>query len=400
VVVQVYENEGFDLTDPDLGYLKARLRGHVERRADGWAITRNVGHVALPSGRHLQIRSRKATDAAVLAWIAYTDPALASLRLLGDVPDATGAGDVGALAARLFVREMLEVLGQRGLLKRYQQLRVRTATVRGAIDFARLSRTGGELSRMPCVVWERRRQTRLNRLLAAVIECIWRDRLLRDACRCELPTLRGLYADVRAESDPALRDGRVELQRDETPFEVALALGRLVLHGVELGEGDESSGPSYLVNVERLFERAVVRAFQRAGLAGIPQASIAYHLRVGTGPDTAASMAIDYLLTDPRHLLAVVDAKFKRTVTSDNLQQVVTYCYCTGSRRGFLILPSGPDGLTTRRYVFGRRGGREDSIALETIGFAVDSTSVAGWEARGGQMAAEVMERSRRVAGA
>jgi 5-methylcytosine-specific restriction endonuclease McrBC regulatory subunit McrC len=150
--------------------LRRRLEGLFERRQEGWAITLVVGHLQLPSGELLRIRSPKASAASVLAWPAYVDPTLGPLQELRALPASADEGDIGALLARLFVDELTRVAHGHGLTRRYQRQAVRSASIRGRIDFARLSHAGGDLSRTPCIAWERRQQTPLNQTLAAAVD--------------------------------------------------------------------------------------------------------------------------------------------------------------------------------------------------------------------------------------
>ena len=81
--MKVLEGQTFRVADEDLPALRRHLGGLLERRHDGWAVTRMVGHLGLPSGQVLQISSPKATGASVLAWMAYVDPTLRAMRWMG-----------------------------------------------------------------------------------------------------------------------------------------------------------------------------------------------------------------------------------------------------------------------------------------------------------------------------
>ena len=59
-----FENEAFTVDGLDRAYLSDTLGGYFERRDEGWAVCRVVGHLRLPSGETLFIRSRKAPAAA------------------------------------------------------------------------------------------------------------------------------------------------------------------------------------------------------------------------------------------------------------------------------------------------------------------------------------------------
>ena len=57
----------------------------------------------------------------------------------------------------------------------------RASTLRGSVDFAALARAGGDLSRTPCIAWERLPKTPLNQLFAQALHVIRRDPLMRRA---------------------------------------------------------------------------------------------------------------------------------------------------------------------------------------------------------------------------
>ena len=70
------------------------------------AICRVVGHVALPSGDTLYVRSRKAPAAAIFAWFAYVDPKLQALRFLGAIPKTAQEGELSSIVARASTSSM------------------------------------------------------------------------------------------------------------------------------------------------------------------------------------------------------------------------------------------------------------------------------------------------------
>ena len=66
--MDVVEGSVFRLGSDDIRHLDRILGGLLERRREGWAITRIVGHVELPSGKVLRITSPKASVAS--AWVS------------------------------------------------------------------------------------------------------------------------------------------------------------------------------------------------------------------------------------------------------------------------------------------------------------------------------------------
>lgn len=374
----VEEGRPFEIHGEDRAFLARTLEKSLKWTEHGVVIWSVVGHLSLPSGTTLVIRSAKAPLACVLSWAAYVDPALSDLKNLRVLDDDVGdEGDVGAALARVFCATLWQVLGAHGLRRRYRRVSARTSTVRGAIDFAALARSGGELTRMPCIVWERLPRTVLNQLLVAALVRIERDSLLRKAAGPLLLELRALLVDVAPAVDPDLLAGRRSLDRDELPFATVLALARLLLRGAGLSTGKDDGGVGFLVPLDVLFERAVVRALDDAGCSGVAQHPAIYD-RWDNGFVKGGDFRIDYFI--PREGGIVVDAKYKWRVDAGNLQQMVTYCHLLGVQRAVLVFPDGH--IHDRRsYVLHHpRGGnvRVDILELPSRG-----RSVAAWRSAG-----------------
>lgn len=386
--MQVLEGEAAEYAPVDEAFLRRRLGGLFERRPDGWAITRVVGHLQLPSGELLRIRSAKASAASVLAWAAYVDPTLGPIQELRALPASADEGDIGALLARLFVDELTRVAHGHGLTRRYQRQAVRSASIRGRIDFARLSHAGGDLSRVPCVAWEQRQQTPLNQTLAAAVDRVQRDPVLRTAAGPHLEWLRGLLEGVRPEPSQALLLGTTQLDRTESPFEAALALARLLLRRACRGEGDRHEGLGFLINLEQLFERTIARALEHAGINRRIQVPVPYVRLDARGGPSVGAMAADYYCPDlPRGPL-VIDAKYKTAVSSANPQQMVTYCFVMGARRGALVLP-GVEGRKAVAYRFSAGDGGGE-VRVEVVGLSTDGRSVSAWREAGQRLAEQI----------
>jgi len=387
--VEVLEGAVFCCEERDLEFLSRQLGGHLERRADGWAITRLVGHLQLPSGEVLHITSPKAATAAVLAWVAYVDPSLRALRYLGRVPEALDEGTLAGVIARLFVTEFIVAATRLGVIRQYHRVGVRSSTVRGGIDFARLARLGGDLSRLPCIVWARQPETPLNRFLAAVVQRIALDRVMREACQREMSEVIALLGDVRPAVSSQILEGTSPLPRTERPFEGACSLGRLILRHTSLQEGQERQGFSFLINLEALFERTIAMAFREAGIAAVAKAPVPYRRVVGgETPDGSGSLEMDLFCPGLPDGPLVVDAKYKAHVSSGNLQQMVTYCFVTGARRAVLVFPKG--NLTDRRsYLFAGKSGKDIRIDLAEL--ATDARDVVGWRQNARLLVADVL---------
>lgn len=378
------------LTSGDVGLLHRLLGGALQVRGSSFVVARTVGHVVLPSGRVLRIRSKKAPAASVLAWTAYVDPSLGELRILGEVDHATQEADVGALLARLFFSELARVLGVHGLARAYQRTGSVSAVVRGRIDFAGLARRAGDASRVPCVIWERRPQTPAMRMLAATIDGAAADPVMRAVDPSRLRSLRAAFGEVVPDVDPALLAGRTELARNEQAFSPAIALARLILRHLGLGEGAEHKGLSYLIGLDGLFEQAVVRALRENGVDAIPKHPIR-HQRVGALGDVvfgASPMELDALCPGLVPGGVVVDAKYKDRISSGNLQQLIAYCTLTGARQGVLAVPAGLIH-DKRSYRFEPHG--TEPVTVHIVELAVHGKNVATWRAAASEFAAKML---------
>ena len=377
----VWENVPFSIEAEHVPALDERLGGRLQRCRDGWVIRQVVGHVVLPSRHVIEIRSPKAPAASMLAWMAYADPTLAAL-VHSPVPATIGQGDLSGLTAFLFVAETLRVLRRNGVQRNYHRRRLDSTAVRGRIDFPRLARRGGNLSRLPCVGWERVPETPLNRFLAAALHRVEHDQVLRAAAGEMLPPLRAHLDAIRPAVDSSLLAGKSPLPRTERAFDAPCALARLILTRSSVGERGDRCGPAFLIDIAQLFEKAVAKAFRESRVLAQPKAPVRYARSpsAAAGHRTAGQpMEIDVLLTSPSVGPVVVDAKYKTEVAAANLHQMVSYCFLTGARRAVLVFPEGhPED--PRSYLF--RGGRHadaGEIRVDIVTLETGATTVAGW---------------------
>ncbi len=386
--MDVFENEAFHATHSDAEYLRSLLGCLVEARPNGVAITRVVGHLKLPSGAVLRIRSSKASAASLLSWIAYVDPQFTELRLLGQLDRSSDEGDIAAVAAQMFTRELLAIARRSGLIRAYKSSKVRLSTLRGRIDFGELGRRAGSVSAMPCVVWERVADTRLNRFLAETVNCIVRDPVMRWSCPRELAAVQVLLGGVRPDVDPGLLNGSRPLDRTERAYDGVVAIARLILQHTYLREGERRPGLAFLVNIEALFEKAVCRAFFEAGLDVVRKQPVRYVRETGERNGTHTFQP-DLFCSNERIGPLVIDAKYKTTISSANLQQVLAYCFLTGARRAVLVVPKG-DATQAESYLFtpGRRWAGLDHCRVRVDVVSLDTTGqdIASWRANSRSM--------------
>lgn len=380
--MDVYENSTFAIEGSDLAFIQNTLGGNLERRRDGWAITRLVGHLALPSGRALRIRSPKATGAAVLSWMAFVDPTLAGLRFVGRVPEAVDAGDVATLATRLFFIELFAAIQRHGVGRAYVRTRAYSSAVRGRIDFAALARQGGNYSKLPCQLWERQPDTPLNRLLAAAIDAIARDIVLRGPFATDIRRAQVAFTGVPPQPNFDTLSGTVASSRTAQPYLAVEALARILITGAMLGEGQASPGVGFLVNLETLFEKTVVRALTAAKLDIDAKAKVPYSRTGEHGRHTTHSMEADVVIRNLNSGPIVVDAKYKSTLSASNIQQMITYCFVLGARIGVLVVPGGITGDLRSYNVVpptDGKGGRSSTINIHVVELETGATTVEQW---------------------
>lgn len=387
----IEEGAPFEIAGEDRAHLARLLRGSLQWREDGVAVWGVVGHIRLPSGDTLAIRSKKAPAACLLSWASYVDPSLSDLKNVRQLDDVGDDGDVGEALAVLFVRELLAVAGAHGIRRRYRRVPTRSATIRGSIDFAALSRAGGDLSRTPCVVWERLPKTPLNQLFASALRLIRRDQLMRQAVGGILNDLEAMFAEVPPALDPDLLAGRRPLERDELPFGSACAIARLILRDAGVSTGEEERGLGFLVRLDSLFEKAVVRALRDAGLDAEPKVPVAYFRLSNDGaPPTRGQLVLDCFLRRPGLEGIVIDAKYKSDVSPSNIDQMLTYCHLTGVSRAVLVFPTGQ--LDDRR-AFELTSPEGRGIRVELLEFDTAGRTTSQWRLNGRTFAESVASR-------
>ena len=384
----VYENERFVAPPEHASHLARLLGGNLGVDAEGLRIVRVAGSLRMPDGSTLCIRSRKAPLACLLAWAAYAYPELSALRHVSCIDQGGDQGDVTAALARVFCDELNRAIQASGLLRHYRRQEQVSSVIRGRIDFARMSRMGANLAQVPCVVFSRLPNTPLNGLFAAALASIRRVPIMRAAAGPGLGPLTALFAEVQPRIDPALISGKLALSRLERPFGPSAALALLLASAHGLTEGAKVSGLAFLINLANLFERAVTRSLTRS----LPDARAKVRLGCRRGPANASShagrMEIDVLLErfdGPRPV--VVDAKYKTSPASANLQQMLTYCWMTGARQAVLVFPSG---MLTDRRPFHYVNADGSQVMIHLVEFDTEAKSIEGWQAAGDELVERV----------
>jgi 5-methylcytosine-specific restriction endonuclease McrBC regulatory subunit McrC len=365
--LEVEEGRKFSCDPWVAARLRALLPGYYEERDGQSVISRLVGLLQLNRTTQLRVRSPKATGSQLLTWQAFVDPSLRTLQKVGIASPAGQKGELEELLALTFCRLFLQTVGRHGLSRAYLRRQQVGSELVGRIDFARLARSGGNLTLLPCTVWRRLPDTPWNQLIAGAVRKIRRHPGLRAACQAELASCETLLESVGPYRARSYHND--ELPRTALPFAPVCALARMILENAGLDEGREL-GLTFLINLEQLFEKTVVKAFQDAGVRCLAKQPLPYR-RDGHG----ASFQMDLFCPDFRGEPLVVDAKFKTKVSNSNLQQMVTYCVMTGARRALLVLPTN-EAVAERSFTVPTVHG---PIAIDVATLEVANRSLAEW---------------------
>lgn len=92
----------------------------------------------------------------------------------------------------------------------------------------------------------------------------------------------------------------------------------------------------------------------------------------------------------------VLDAKYMSSISSGNLQQMVTCCIMSGANHSILVFPSG----TIRNlpaYAIGDATSANRSVRIDAVELKTDATSVREWRENGAGLAARILLLSRTV---
>jgi hypothetical protein len=248
--------------------------------------------------------------------------------------------------------------------------------VRGRVDFGACNRNGGNLAKLVCESWERLPHTRLNRFLAAALRHVERDPVFRAACSDRLAKVAGAFAGIAPYVDPDLLSGQRVVDRMAAVFEPACALARVVLSGSTLGERGSDAGSGFLVNLEMLFERAVIRSLRHCGIHVVAKHPVKLFRTSADGGASPQSFELDAWCPFTPGGPVIVDAKFKLRVSAANIQQLIAYCFLTGARRAAFVLPS-PNAVDARPIV--ARAPSGERIEMHILGLQTTGTTVEAW---------------------
>ncbi|MBD3942537.1 hypothetical protein IF188_12595 [Microbacterium sp. NEAU-LLC] len=231
-----------------------------------------------------------------------------------------------------------------GMLQGYVTVTDDLYSVRGRIDFGRLSGRPRELPLPVAVTYDDYTTDVLeNQLLAGAGRVLLRLGMLTPALTRRLRRLEFQLVDITP-ARPSASPAEVRWTRLNVRYRTAVTLARLILQSTAFDfEGEGSSrGSTLLVNMDRVFEDVVGRGIDRAlsprGLTVDLQhrGHLDYEKRIDIRPDV--------VVFDGSDVVAVADLKNKRTgaLSTGDVYQAVAYATRYRLTEVWLIYPEPP----------------------------------------------------------
>jgi 5-methylcytosine-specific restriction endonuclease McrBC regulatory subunit McrC len=365
--------------------LRARQLLDLEHRGDGRirvAGTNSCGHIRLPSGQVIDVRSKIPT-LRLLEWLVYTEL----------LPDIDFWEEEEAISARgtwieailhLFVHELARVTR---FYRRagYVTASDTTIAVRGRVDAGRLAKVAGRLPSLPCTFRDRTMDTLPNGVLANALDAAaaWAaTAAVGEACATTLGWLtrewRGIDRDI-GYVERALQDA---LERPPVGYRVALRLARLVLLGGTADDTRGEGGDMFLVNMSVVWEKALRRLL--AGWA------YAHGHRVATPgertrqwADTDDSERTRWLTADAivfAERPVVLDAKYKCAYGDESRVdrfQMAAYALAFGAQAAILVYPTAVERGRIRLLLRATAPGSAAEVHAAELPMALGPTTCA-----------------------
>ncbi|MHB9146300.1 MAG: McrC family protein [Symbiobacteriia bacterium] len=331
------------LTAPQLAALAAIGENRISVRALGTAgqfkvaASSWVGDIAIPELR-LRIRPKVRLGPTLMHMLARTGRLPEWHEGSVELPPVEGLLDYMAWLFAIRV----EAIASRGLYKTYRQKDANLPYVRGRIVVPRQARRNAVLKhRVFCDFTEHTADVDENQALRATL-----DVLLHQAyeTREVLPRLRRLlnyFEGVRLVRFTAEHVEGLKLNRLNTHYSGALSLSAFILRHltVDQGEGDNAPFPSFLIDMNSLYEEYLTRVLQEtvqaSGLA--VRAQEGHHLDEGRLIRVVPDLVF-YHGNDP---VLVADIKYKEPPDGlpkeADLYQIAAYSRMLGVDRAALI---------------------------------------------------------------
>ncbi len=341
------------LTGDDLDFLLAEHASHLRlapTRRRGVCVvtpTRLVGVIAAPNCC-LVIRPKL----PLRCLFHLLDPD-AGLELSRAGPASEGAEALTFLALRL-----AQLVGERaaaGLHRSYAERDAATPFLQGRLDVAAQLREGpSRRDQFHCRTDELTADVPCNQVPRATLELLLRCPLVGGAAGAALRAALPVFDAVSPAELTPEAFGRAAADRGAASYGPLLDLCRLLADGLRPGLADARHGPTFLLDLERVFERYVTRGVREA-FATDPQRTVAEQARYPISRPADLVLCPDVTVWEGDEVRTIVDAKWKRRpegpprAVAADLHQALSYCAALGAPRAVLVYPGRRDRVATYR---------------------------------------------------
>jgi len=334
--------------------------------------TRFVGVIAAPRCR-LLIRPKVPLRALFHLLDPQTDL---------DIDTEPFAGAPGIEVLRFLARRLVSLLSERvaaGLHRSYAEKTGEGPYLQGRLDVAAQLREGtARRDMLHCHRDDFTADVPCNQVPRATLELLLRSGLIDEplgtVLRQSLQTLDGISATVLT---PEVFT-RAAADRTVADYRPLLDLCRLLAEGLQPSAGKSPApGPTFLLDLERVFERYVTRGVVEA-FAGDNRYRVAeqfwYAASEPVAGQTDLLLCPDVTIWEGEQVPCVVDAKWKQLPPEGRLTgdfyQVLAYCAGLGTRRAILVYPGRRDSCRT--YLLPRTSVRVEVRTLRVTAAAED----------------------------
>jgi 5-methylcytosine-specific restriction enzyme subunit McrC len=353
----------------DADFLLANHRGRFEVMPIAWPREYRltalgvVGILQLPHAT-LSIRPKlSAANMALLIDMAEPPPDWSS-------HSAVDADRLIGLLACWFARLFAE-RADSGLPRDYVERRERSQHLRGRLDVGRQLAAGpGLKDRLHCRFEEFTIDTSANRLSRAVAQALLSRSDVSEPIKSAIRAALGAFDEVSTEPiSPELCAAAQPRSGAAADDQRLVDVSRLVASGLGFDVG-RSAGPSFLLDLEEIWERYVTASIARA-FADRSEVSVHAQpiLSIGRDSDQQPPLRLrpDVVIRLDGKPRFVVDAKWKRLDASpptDDVHQALAYAAALGASKAALVYPGGG----SRRRAYTTAGPRLNVLSLRVTG--------------------------------
>lgn len=338
-----FESVAVDLSAGDLHWIQVHYPGRfdIAKPLTGSGVLlnpgSNVGVLGMPSGLILQIQPKvPVANTLYMLSVAYEQ---ADPFLLAEADTGTLEG-VLPVIARYFVGQVEDLISK-GLLRGYQEQEANLSSIRGRISIVEDIRQNHLLRhRVHCrfseLVWD----IPENRVIRQVVRCLM-GMGLDSGLRQMLGALDDILMDVEPGDMTVADIDRFLYHRMNSHYRQLHRLCRMILNLISPTEqGAGTSTPSFLMDMNRLFERYVAVSLQTSARGRLDVLD-----QYRTSLDVAGKVPIrpDLVIVDRGSYIRIIDCKYKRLGEGEHRQadlyQMIAYCTALNVGQGMLIYP-------------------------------------------------------------